>query len=246
MTASLKNVLKALALSTVLATTAQAGQVNVDYYAGFVPSGDGSPFSNFVASETTPFIRFAMDSWWNWHPFGLGAFGAQMKGTLLVKVAGSYPFALTSDDGSRLYIDGKMVLDNGGDHAQTTVLTILKLSAGYHAFVVNCWQNGFGASGVDFALPSGVEFGDASVPDAGPLLQQLLIDVTGVGPGKSLANKVKLAQTYYAVPDIQATCAVLTDFVSEVSAQAGKKLTANQGATLTSDARAIMADIGCN
>ena len=180
-------------------------------------------------------------------PVALGAFGAQMKGTLLVKVAGSYPIALTSDDGSSLYVDGKMVLNNGGDHAQATVLTILKLSAGYHAFVINCWQNGFGASGVDLALPEGIEFGDASVPDAGPLLQQLLVDVTGIGPGKSLANKVRLAQTYYVVPDIQATCAVLADFVREVSAQAGKKkLTANQGATLTSDAIAIMAALSCN
>jgi hypothetical protein len=71
--------------------------------------------------------------------------------------------------------------------------------------------------------------------------------VTGVGPGKSLADKVGLAQTYYAVPDIQATCAVMTDFVNEVKAQAGKKkLTAAQATKFTSDANAIMAAIGCD
>ena len=82
-------------------------------------------------------------------------------------------------------------------------------------------------------------------PDA--LLKQLAADVAGVGSGKSLANKVTLAQTYYEVPDVQATCAVLTDFVREVKAQAAKKkLTATQAATLTSDANAIMAALGCN
>ena len=86
--------------------------------------------------------------------------------------------------------------------------------------------------------------GPASVDD---LLAALAAEVAGVGPGKSLANKVALAQVYYAVPDVQATCAVLTGFVNEVKAQAGKKkLTAAQATKFTSDANAIMAAIGCD
>jgi hypothetical protein len=235
-----------LALAMTLVSFAATAQINVDYYTGFVPSGDGTPFSNVVGNETTSDIRYAMDNWWSWHPLGLRAFGAQMKGTLLVKMAGSYPFALTSDDGSRLYVDGKLALDNGGDHRQTTVLKILRLSAGYHPFVLNYWQNGFGASGVDLAIPAGVEFSDAGASDATLLLQQLLGDVTGVGPGKSLANKVKLMQTYYAVPDTEATCAVLTDFVSEVLAQEGKKLKVELANELIVEAQAIKVAIGCN
>lgn len=215
-------------------------------YTGFVPSGDGTPFSNVVANETSPHIQYAMENWWSWYPVGLGAFGAQMTGNLLVKATGSYPFALTSDDGSRLYVDGQLALDNGGDHGPGTVLTIMKLSAGYHPFVLNYWQNGFGASGVDLAIPDGVEFGDASAADATPLLQQLLSDVTGVGPGKSLANKVKLMQTYYVVRDSQATCAVLTDFATAVRAQQGKKIQAGLAEESLGDARAIMLVIGCN
>jgi hypothetical protein len=78
------------------------------------------------------------------------------------------------------------------------------------------------------------------------LLQQLLSDVAGVGPGTSLADKITLAQTYYAVPDIQATCAVLTGFINEVRAQRGKKLTREVADELTADAQAIRAAIGCN
>jgi len=77
------------------------------------------------------------------------------------------------------------------------------------------------------------------------LLQQLLADSTGVGPGKSLANKVTLAQTYYAVPDIQATCAVLESFLHEVRAQSGKKLSTAQAQALSGDAAVIMHTIAC-
>lgn len=77
------------------------------------------------------------------------------------------------------------------------------------------------------------------------LLAALLTEVTGVGPGTSLADKVKFAQTYYAVPDIQATCAVLTGFVNEVQAQDGKKIGQQLDAKLIADAQAIEAAIGC-
>ena len=82
-----------------------------------------------------------------------------------------------------------------------------------------------------------------TAPEA--LLSQLATDVAGVGPGKSLANKVALAQTYYAVPNVQATCTVLTGFVNEVRAQRGKKLTTGLADELTAEAQAIMTAIGC-
>jgi hypothetical protein len=84
-----------------------------------------------------------------------------------------------------------------------------------------------------------------TAPLPATLLQQLLTDVTGVGPGKSLANKVALAQTYYAVPDVQSTCAVLTDFLNEVKAQSGKKVTTAQANSLSGHALVIMLAIAC-
>jgi hypothetical protein len=54
-------------------------------------------------------------------------------------------------------------------------------------------------------------------------LAALLAEVTGVGPGTSLADKVQLAQTYYSAKDIPNTCSTLTSFVNEVNAQNGKK-----------------------
>jgi hypothetical protein len=80
----------------------------------------------------------------------------------------------------------------------------------------------------------------------GLLLVALLKEVTGVGPGKRLAEKVTLAQTYYAVPDIEATCAVLSRFVDEVKELAGEKIARQLDATIVADARVTMAAIGCH
>lgn len=77
-------------------------------------------------------------------------------------------------------------------------------------------------------------------------LQRLLFDVTGVGPGKSLAKKVSRAQAAYAAFDIEATCEVLDGFTNQVRAQAGKKLTDAQATAFTSDARAVTDALGCN
>jgi len=85
-----------------------------------------------------------------------------------------------------------------------------------------------------------------SPPPVRQQLAALLKEVTGIGPGKSLANKVALAQTYYAAKDVQATCAVLTEFVNEVKAQAGKKIAHTLDAKFIADANAIETAVGCN
>lgn len=77
------------------------------------------------------------------------------------------------------------------------------------------------------------------------LLAELLTDVTGVGPGKSLANKVELAQTYLVAADVQATCAMLTAFIDEVQAQAGKKIAKALDAQLIAKAQSIEVAIAC-
>ena len=77
-------------------------------------------------------------------------------------------------------------------------------------------------------------------------LQQLLTDVTGVGPGKSLADKVSLAQAYYAAPDIAATCSVLNDFNNQARAQAGRSLSEAQANEFRSDASTIAEALDCD
>ena len=79
-----------------------------------------------------------------------------------------------------------------------------------------------------------------------PDFQSLLEKVQGVGPGKSLADKVSLAQTYFDVPDVQATCSVLDGFINEVEAQVGRRIEAGLAVALVADAESIQSSIGCD
>lgn len=67
------------------------------------------------------------------------------EGYLTLTTAGSYSFALASDDGSKLYIDGKQVVDNDGDHGVITANGNIDLQPGKHAIRVE-WFNGGGGS----------------------------------------------------------------------------------------------------
>lgn len=94
-------------------------------------------------------------------------------------------------------------------------------------------------------FPAGVQT-VATIISPDTLLAKLLKEVTGVGPGKSLANDIELIQAYYAANDVPAACAVLTGFVGEVKAQNGKKIGPTLDAQFISDAHMLQVAIGCN
>ncbi len=173
-----------LALS---ASTLAAASVVTNVYSGF-GGGDGTPFSGLVGTLTTPGISFGTDTGFDWHPFGLGAFGSQSLGSLVVGVEADYSFDLTSDDGSSLYIDGALVIDNGGGHSPDTKSGVAHLTPGEHSFVVNFFEDFGGASGLDLALPSGVRFAEA-VPE--PATYALVL--VALGAGAVARRRVKTA-----------------------------------------------------
>ncbi len=67
------------------------------------------------------------------------------EGDLQIAAAGAYGFSLASDDGSKLYIDGKPVVDNDGDHGVVTANGGVDLQPGKHAIRVE-WFNGGGGA----------------------------------------------------------------------------------------------------
>jgi hypothetical protein len=67
-------------------------------------------------------------------------FGVQYSGKFGIKESGEYIFYLNSDDGSKLYIDGKLVIDNDGIHSPTEVEQSIMLSAGVHTLRVEYFQ----------------------------------------------------------------------------------------------------------
>jgi hypothetical protein len=73
-------------------------------------------------------------------------FALRFSGQLAIPTTGDYTFYLTSDDGSRLYIDGKEVIDNDGLHGSVEKTVKLRLKQGWHDIVVTYFDNGGGDS----------------------------------------------------------------------------------------------------
>jgi len=76
-------------------------------------------------------------------------------------------------------------------------------------------------------------------------LADLAQAVLDVGPGTSLAAKVKQAQTYLAQHDVANACATLDTFIAQVRAQSGKSIPAATASALVADATRIKAVLGC-
>src|SRR5687768_8863215 len=65
-------------------------------------------------------------------------------GYISIPADGAYAFRLTSDDGSRLYIDDALVVDHDGLHGATSKDGTVTLTAGYHALRVEYFEAGGG------------------------------------------------------------------------------------------------------
>lgn len=73
-------------------------------------------------------------------------FGARFSGAINISTAGQYSFSTTSDDGSRLYIDNRLVVVNDGPKAPSTITGApVTLGAGLHEFRLDYTQGGGGS-----------------------------------------------------------------------------------------------------
>lgn len=87
---------------------------------------EGSP----TLTRTDPTVDF---NWGDGAPadgLPVDHFTARWTGTLMASETGDYAVSITSDDGSRLWIDGKKVADNWGDHGEASVFGQVHLVAG--------------------------------------------------------------------------------------------------------------------
>jgi hypothetical protein len=67
-------------------------------------------------------------------------FAIDFNGRFYIPNPGSYRFRLCSDDGSKLYFDGKVVIDNDGIHGTRCLETGVKLSGGIHTIRLSYFQ----------------------------------------------------------------------------------------------------------
>ncbi len=67
-------------------------------------------------------------------------FAIDYTGRFWIAEPGLYRFELTSDDGSRLYIDGQLIIDNDGQHTPATKVGKVDLAGGIHRIRVSYFQ----------------------------------------------------------------------------------------------------------
>ncbi|KPK75107.1 MAG: hypothetical protein AMS25_18605 [Gemmatimonas sp. SM23_52] len=76
-------------------------------------------------------------------------FGLRFRGYIEIPRTGVYGFYLTSDDGSRLSLDGDLVVDNDGIHGAREKTGYIALEAGMHPVELLFFQ---GAGGIALSL----------------------------------------------------------------------------------------------
>lgn len=67
-------------------------------------------------------------------------FALRTSTRLLLATTGTYTFKLNSDDGAKLYINGKLLIDNDGQHAPTAKEAAITLTAGEHDLSIDYFQ----------------------------------------------------------------------------------------------------------
>jgi alpha-mannosidase len=67
-------------------------------------------------------------------------FGLRFQGQIQIDTVGGYTFYTNSDDGSRLYIDGSLIVDNDGVHAAAEKSGAITLAPGLHSIRLDYFQ----------------------------------------------------------------------------------------------------------
>lgn len=76
----------------------------------------------------------------------LNHYAVLFETTLKVKTEEDYTFKITTDDGSKLYIDGELLIDNDGAHGPITKTATTRLTKGRHDLCLEYFDNDKGQS----------------------------------------------------------------------------------------------------
>ncbi|MET0135045.1 MAG: family 16 glycoside hydrolase [Kibdelosporangium sp.] len=107
-------------------------------------------------------------------------FAAEVTGNVNITQAGSYVFRLLSDDGSRLSIDGNVVIDHDGLHGPDAKDGAVSLTAGYHALRIDHFERDGGQQlTLQWRPPGAADFG--TVPNSALSTDKDVVRVTAPG-----------------------------------------------------------------
>jgi len=151
-------------------------------------------------------------------------FGLLFKGSLFVPEGGEYTLYTNSDDGSRLYLDGELVVNNDGSHGMREVGGKVRLSAGAHAIAVTYYDQG-GAEGLSVSWEGpGVDKqpipAEALGRDPSLALRSAAVLAMATLPAQP-ADKLRAAARFVVEPGLLGPATQLASSVDPASSQAG-------------------------
>lgn len=147
-------------------------------------------------------------------------FALRFQGFLSVPKTGRYTFYLASDDGSRLYLDDRLVINHDGLHGMSERRATAVLPAGRHAILVTYFDNG-GGDGLSLQW-SGPGFDKQTIPaenfsvngGANTIHDQAIVSL-GAIPGNEPALFVDLSRLMKAGKNRTAALQVLMNLPKE-------------------------------
>ncbi|WP_299112218.1 PA14 domain-containing protein, partial [uncultured Winogradskyella sp.] len=126
-----------------------AGSVQYEFYDS-APSGstvDNIPTDTSLALSTGIISDFDTVALQNILDSGdTTNYSIRFTGNINVTTAGLYTFYTSSDDGSKLFIDGTEIVDNDGGHGTQTRTGTTTLAVGLHQIIIEYFQGGGGRS----------------------------------------------------------------------------------------------------
>jgi hypothetical protein len=135
----------------------------------FALSGAPDGFPNPLATVKPTYVR--VDKTIDFAPVSGEFYGTRLAdnfyvrwtGVLRLEKGGKATFWTQSDDGSRLLIDGKVVVDNGGEHPMTEKVGTLELAQGDHPVKIEFTQGG-GEAGIKVLWQPAEQSGRQVIP----------------------------------------------------------------------------------
>ena len=161
--------------------------LNATYFAG----PDWSLSSIAATSREHPSTARLFEAWKGAPP---EEFTVIWAGSFLATGDGVYTFSTVSDDGSWVYVDGKLVVDNGGRHGPVEARGTTPLVRGVHAILIKYAQGG---GGVQFDLGWGRD-GRPVEPMPRYLVPKPIASI--VATGSILTTRTPLATTSAGLP----------------------------------------------
>ena len=167
------------------------------------------------------------------HSFGGldDTFVTQLYGYLETE-AGPYNLRLSSDDGSRILLDGELLIDNDGLHGHQGVEASLELEAGLHEFEIWHFENSGGQSIVlEWQTPGSEEF--VVVPDEAFSCVAGEVRVTSPGDKEVLVDRSGRAGDSRPLEDVHPSFSLSTARPADFEPKVG-------GMDWTSDGRLVL------